>query len=368
MRALREAADQPDSYFSSSAAAALLPPTTDAPEPAAVPKSTGNADVSSVSPSPYSPPLHPQVDIPRGRSTVRTSSNIEIRERSSSKGSSPIGSVSPTPSRTGSTAHKVSIGPVYVGMNRELLSRDSTISTTHVDVYKLPSRIVDFNRPDATFPGPPPTQSVSSPDLTLPRDGTRQVDGLVRNDQFKIAADLVPVLPSSDLVNAVKLNGDASGSVGGGGTMAPSKASRAPSQFDSRLTEDVDAVDGSDGYLYHSTNPTPTNSPTLTMKSLPAGSTAQPSIVPEQGSRPLIPSFDKRHLPPSSSNHSSGNRRSISPSAPRNVGGYIEEGTLVARAADIVSSARGLFGAIWGAPASSVEPCPPVNGRRASDG
>jgi len=248
-------------------------------------------------------------------------------------------------------------------MNRDPPSRESTTPTTHVDVYKLPSRIVDFNRPDATFPGPQPSQ-IDSHGLVLPVDGNRQLDGQARNNHFKTASDLVPVSPSSEVV---KLNGDAAGPVGGGGTITPSKASRAPSQFDSRLIEDVDAVDGSDGYLYHSTNPTPTNSPTLTMKSLPAGSTTQSPTVPEQGSRPLIPSSDKRPLPPSSSNRSSENRRNISPPSPRSVHGNIEEGTLVARAAEIVSSAKGLFGAIWGVPASSVESCPPVTGR-ASDG
>lgn len=214
MRALREAADQPDSYFSSSPIAALLPPVTSTLESETINRSTTSPSSSH----------QPSADIPRGRSTVRTSSNIEERERSSSKGSSPIGSVSPTPSHTGSTARKVSCGPVYVGVNKDLLGRDSTTSTTHVDVYKLPSRVVDVNRPDPTFPASRPQSD--SHGLILPVDGTRQLNSSARNDQFKIGADLVSVLPSAGNVEAASLNGDAAaGFVGGRGeTMTTSKS------------------------------------------------------------------------------------------------------------------------------------------------
>jgi len=135
-------------------------------------------------------------------------------------------------------------------------------------------------------------------------------------------------------------------------------------------SEDVDVLDGAGGCTFRSADPTPLNSPSNDLLPLPTASSASttPAVVSGASTR--------ANNAPSMRVHGgvSNTRIRLEDPHPDGIDGGADardEGTLVSRAVDIVTSARGLFGAIWSTGASQnsapVESYSAVNGRHLFD-
>ncbi|KAF9512657.1 hypothetical protein BS47DRAFT_1038573 [Hydnum rufescens UP504] len=346
-----DASDKVDTYLSG--VSGTIPPTSTASapinnDPPPVPRqpSANNILAPAAPENLFSPPLPS-----RGRSTVRMPMNVEQRERSSSKGSSPIGSVSPS-SRPPSVLGRPIVKAVNIGNPLEFNNGPVTPAVSH---QPSSSTVPSQHSTVEAYHSPPlpdntngrsriPSSSVSRSSVLPPPDasGQRRIDH-ANGTSFKnppytsepTSRSLDAALPEAESARSHPTHD------------RPGKNSGSLRRATTTVTDDDGVPDGGDAYSYHSINPTPSNSPISTSRPLPSVSST------------ISPSHHRR----SSSGVSTGR-----PQAP----GIIEEdGTLVSRAVEIVSSAKGLLGAIWnagvGVPASPVESYPSVNGRRASD-
>ena len=352
---LRDVTDKVDIHFPSNSGV-VLPTIPPAPasvlltDPIPVSRQSSTSDIlpPTASEGLLSAPLPS-----RGRSTVRMPVNVEQRERSSSKGSSPIGSVSPSSSRAPSVLGRPIVKAVNIGNRLELNTGLVNPSLQQPSLSTVPSQhLIDEAYQAPTLPDSPrgrngiPSSSASQSTVSMSHDASLQKhadhrtngisfnDPIYRSQEHPRSLDAVSTTPYIATENVpINLMHERPGK--NSGSLRRSIAS---------LDDDEGAPDGADGYSYHSANPTPSNSPISTFKPLP----------------PVSPSV--HHRRPSSG---------ISIGHPQ-PSGVEEDGTLVSRAVEIVSSAKGLLGAIWnagvGAPASPVESYPSVSGRRASDG
>lgn len=395
------------------------------------------------------------------------------RERSaSSKGSSPIGSISPNssfvassgsmaaaiklrgarsgvvpgPSLNGIIAPAVTVGGhglVRVGRSSSRGTTSShssqSLSPPVIDRYgqRSPTSTstsstststqgaqVNVKTPDTEVPSSPSTVTSGGtarlPDLIvqLPKALPPPVKAIVVNPAVpakkRLSMDIVPVLPtqiapaqlspdvqppsasapmalpvqstSPAATPPVPIRTSSSASIRGRNNAAPPPV--VPAARPRRVVDPDDsdseegAPDGTDEYSYHSTNPTPVNSPTGLMRpstslfaAIPTStgpSSSVSSATATGASAPSLSRLNHKRGASSNSNFVAASLAAGSGSGVDEAREAAEDGTLVSRAAEIVSSARGLFGAIWNAgvghPASPVESFGSVHGRRSSEG
>lgn len=266
----------------------------------------------------------------RGRSNVRTPPAIEERERSSSRGtSSPIGSVSPNSSRPGSA------------LGRRRAERGGAVSgeevTRTVPIGVVANAIVSSSGACLNSRKPKFAQGTARPSLVInhspvsAKEDAETTSGSVgsgvtgaelerRRDDFW--ADSTEFVPPAPVAHALKEK--------------PRKAADDKSHVE-------DEIDG-DGMQYSydkganaSANKTPANSP-VTLRSRPLPSEGDMASRLPHVSTPLPP-----HPPHPHATAALGAQGSKEKAGERD-----EDGSLVGRAVDMVHSARGMFGAIWG--------------------
>lgn len=192
--------------------------------------------------------------------------------------------------------------------------------------------------------------------------------------------DIVPVLPAQSQPAPAQLSPGIDPPSAGSASRPPTVHTSSPLNIKGSVpraavkvtdldSDDEGAPDGMDGFRY-STNPTPVNSPTHALKPLPVSiSSGVGTGTSKEGA--------------SRASSSAGKGRGGIPSASIGLGSPAtrsgdeaidarDDGTLVSRAVDIVTSARGFIGAIWNAgvghSATPFDPHATVNGRRTSDG
>lgn len=275
----------------------------------------------------------------RGRSSTRNSSYSD-RERSSSRGTnSPIGSISPTGSAIGMGAGYAS-GRVRDGRGGgRVFRRDEERGRDRTG-----RRIGDSLSPPSVIGSP--SRSIS--------------------DDFPPYS---PILDKGDMsASTASVSGS---SVSGSSTASvATEATVAPPQADGRPTE-PQGRGASNSYKpshipipspipeeeeTRSRQPTPANSPVRAFSSpahtptpthgSPLAATPAPKSRP---SEPVTSPSEAQATPSSPTLPGTSQSRIRSPEREKREGGHEQQGTLVGRAAEIVSSARGLLGAIWNA-------------------
>lgn len=395
--ALRESIDKPDQYLPKGPNFTPSSPTYGESVSQILEPVKGRSAFPT-SPDPYttgilsstsSEHLNPSAGIPvRGRSAVRTPGTaigIADRERSaSSKGSSPIGSVSPNsrPIAAGSSG-KPSVVKVVsrTGKGHLAASPPSSRNT------RSPSQCT-ISSSTSSERSSSPRSNGSMGDAHIRREAAGSKVSSNREETFqpskstpvqsptpkkRLSMDIVPVLPAQSQPAQPQLSqSDASRqyiskSPTVGGNLSAELAARRTTPSHS---EDVDGLDGADGCTFRSADPIPLNSPSNDLSPLPTASSASTSSAVLNGAS------TRANNAPSVRVHGdlSNTRSRLEDPHPDGIDGggdARDEGTLVSRAVDIVTSARGLFGAIWSAGANQnsapVEPHSAVNGRNLFD-
>lgn len=397
--ALRESADNPDRYFSKTNL--ITPPTfCGVPAPnASEPVDGGSAPTASLDTITVSSPissehLNPSTVAPvRGRSAVRiigAAIGIADRERSaSSKGSSPIGSVSPnsrsTPVGSSGRTSVVTIRAPRKGREHLAASPPSPLNT------RSPSRGTVSSTSSERSPSPRSNGPLGDRGEGAGSRGSFQGEETFQPNKSapvqspapkkRLSLDIVPVLPAQGQpAPAQHSPSDASWSLSNATTTTgehPAERSARRGEIEAICVKpprpDVTGSNGADSCASRSTSLT-LNSPTNNTFPLP------PASPPSTTSPPLSKTSENVI----SENASSIRLHRDAPNAKIHFENPLpdgfndeldarDEGTLVSRAVDIVTSARGLFGAIWNAGAgqtstsASTEPYSAVNGRHPSD-
>ncbi|EKM49016.1 uncharacterized protein PHACADRAFT_214539 [Phanerochaete carnosa HHB-10118-sp] len=274
----------------------------------------------------------------RGRSSTRNSSYSD-RERSSSKGThSPIGSISPTGSAVG-------VGVGYAaGRGRD--------SKTSARMYRRDEERGRDRTGRKIGDSLSPPSIISSPSRSISDDFPPYSPLLEKSD----------ISASTGSVSGSSVSGSSTASVATEATIAPPKAGGQESEpqghrgkFNSYKPSHIPIPSPiPEEEETRSRQPTPANSPVRAFSSSAHTSSPTPgsplTATPSPKSRPSAPvtSPSEAQATPSSPTLPVSQSRIRSPERDKRGDGQ-EHGTLVGRAAEIVSSARGLLGAIWNA-------------------